>query len=191
MQSMPELPFLANHDIDPIIEITAKKINSPLTSSCGRLFDVVAAMSGGRAQVNYEAQAAIEFMQAASGQLNRPYSCDLVENGYILQIATRSLLRSVVAGLQNGETFGTVSQRFHRTLVEIFVEISLRASLATGIKTVAVSGGVFQNQLLFSNLVPALNRVGFTVLTHTLSPTNDGCVSLGQAMIGRCHLEKK
>jgi hydrogenase maturation protein HypF len=189
--SMPELPFLANHDIDPIIEITAKKINSPLTSSCGRLFDVVAAMSGGRAQVNYEAQAAIEFMQAASGQLNRPYSCDLVENGYILQIATPSLLRSVVAGLQNGETFGTVSQRFHRTLVEIFVEISLRASLATGIKTVAVSGGVFQNQLLFSNLVPALNRVGFTVLTHTLSPTNDGCVSLGQAMIGRCHLEKK
>ncbi len=147
-------------------------------------------MSGGRTKVNYEAQAAIEFMQAAGGQLNRAYSCDIVEACSVLQIATQSLLRSVVAGLQNGETFGTVSQRFHRTLVELFVEITQRASLETGIKTVAISGGVFQNQLLFSNLVPALDKAGFTVLTHALSPTNDGCVSLGQALIGRYHLEK-
>jgi len=154
------------------------------------LFDVVAAMSGGRTKINYEAQAAIEFMQAAGGQLNRAYSYDIVEAGSVLQIATQSLLRSVVDGLQAGETYATVSRRFHRTLVELFVEITLRASLETGIKTVAISGGVFQNQLLFSNLVPALDRAGFSVLTHALSPTNDGCVSLGQAMIGRYHLEK-
>jgi hydrogenase maturation protein HypF len=188
---MPEMEFMVNHDIDPIIEITAKKINTPLTSSCGRLFDVVAAMSGGRTKVYYEAQAAIEFMQAAGGLLNRPYSYDILDNGSVLQIATQSLLRSVVDGLQAGETYATVSQRFHQTLVELFVEITLRASLETGIKTVAISGGVFQNQLLFSNLVPALDRAGFTVLTHSLSPTNDGCVSLGQAMIGRCHLQKE
>jgi hydrogenase maturation protein HypF len=189
---MPELGFMAGYDIDPIIEITDKKINSPLTSSCGRLFDVVAAMSGGRTKINYEAQAAIEFMQAAGGQLNnRAYSYDIIEADAVLQIATRSLLRSVVDGLRAGETYATVSQRFHRTLVELFVEITLRASLETGIKTVAVSGGVFQNQLLFSNLVPALDKAGFTVLTHALSPTNDGCVSLGQAMIGRYHFEKK
>jgi len=189
---LPDLPFLESFDIDPILEITAKRINSPLTSSCGRLFDVVAAISGGRTTVTYEAQAAIEFMQAAGGQLQRAYPYDIVagEDGG-LQMATGSILRSVVDGLRNGETLATASGRFHQTLVELFTEITMRASLETGIKTVVISGGVFQNQLLFANLVAALERAGLAVLTHSRAPTNDGCISLGQAMIGRYHLENK
>jgi len=189
---LPDLPFLESFDIDPILEITAKRINSPLTSSCGRLFDVVAAMSGGRTTVTYEAQAAIEFMQAAGGQLQRAYPYDIVageDRG--LQMATGSILRSVVDGLRNGETLATASGRFHQTLVELFTEITMRASLETGIKTVVISGGVFQNQLLFVNLVAALERADLAVLTHSRTPTNDGCISLGQAMIGRYHLENK
>jgi len=138
---LPDLPFLESFDIDPILEITAKRINSPLTSSCGRLFDVVAAMSGGRTTVTYEAQAAIEFMQAAGGQLQRAYPYDIVagEDGG-LQMATGSILRSVVDGLRNGETLATASGRFHQTLVELFTEITMRASLETGIKTVGQPG---------------------------------------------------
>jgi len=189
---LPDLPFLEDFDSDPILEITAKKINSPLTSSCGRLFDVVAAMSGGRTWITYEAQAAIEFMQAAGGQLQRAYPYDIVageDSGLLIE--TGSILRAVMEGLRSNETLATVSRRFHQTLVELFTEITMRASLATGIKTVVISGGVFQNQLLFTNLVPALERAGFTVLTHSLTPTNDGCISLGQAMIGRYHLENQ
>jgi hydrogenase maturation protein HypF len=131
-------------------------------------------------------------MQAAGGQLQRSYPYDIVAgDDAMLQIATSSILRSVVDGLRSGETLATVSRRFHQTLVELFTEITKRASLETGIKTVVISGGVFQNQLLFCSLVPALERAGFAVLTHALTPTNDGCISLGQAMIGRYHLENK
>jgi hydrogenase maturation protein HypF len=189
---LPDLPFLQEFDIEPILEITAKKINTPLTSSCGRLFDVVAAMSGGRTSVTYEAQAAIEFMQAAGGQLDRAYPYDIVAgDNAMLQIATGSILRSVVDGMRKGETLATVSRRFHQTLIGLFTEITLRASLETGIKTVVISGGVFQNQLLFANLVPALEQAGLRILTHSRTPTNDGCIALGQAMIGRYHLQNK
>jgi hydrogenase maturation protein HypF len=187
---LPDLPFMERYDIGPILEITAKKINAPLTSSCGRLFDVVAAMSGGRTRVTFEAQAAIEFMQAAGNQLDRAYPYEIVAgNDAMLQMATGSILRSVVEGLRKGETLATVSRRFHQTLVDLFTEITMRASLETGIRTVVMSGGVFQNQLLFANLVPALARAGMRILTHSRTPTNDGCLALGQAMIGRYYLE--
>jgi hydrogenase maturation protein HypF len=188
---LPDLPFLARHQAQPIIEITEKSINSPLTSSCGRIFDAVAAMSGGRTTIRYEAQAAIEFMQAAGGQLNTPYAYDIVKVDDAWQIATRSLLQSVVHGLLAGESLTTVSRRFHRTLIDIFTDIAVRAGRDTGIKTIALSGGVFQNQLLFVNLIDILEKAGFIVLSHSLVPTNDGGLSLGQAMIGRNYLKQQ
>jgi hydrogenase maturation protein HypF len=106
-------------------------------------------------------------------------------------MSTGSLLRSVVRGLENGESFATVSRRFHQTLVEMLTEITHRASLETGIKTVVLSGGVFQNQLLFTNLVATLNRKNFNVVSHAVVPTNDGCLSFGQAIIGRHYLQKE
>ena len=186
---IPDLPFLADLETETVIEITDKRINSPLTSSCGRVFDAVAAMSGGRARISYEAQAAIEFMQAAHGKLNRPYAYDILTSGNTIQISTRSLLKSIVSDLLTGESMTTVSQRFHHTLVEMFTRLAVQASKETGIKIVALSGGVFQNQLLFRSLVAALEKTALKVVSHALIPTNDGCISLGQAMIGRHYMQ--
>ena len=81
-----------------------------------------------------------------------------------------------------------MSQRFHRTLVTCFHQIIDKASIATGLKTVALSGGVFQNALLFEALVSELQNAGYRVVTHALVPSNDGGISLGQAVIGRKYL---
>jgi hydrogenase maturation protein HypF len=188
-RSIPDLPFFVDREIESIMEITDKKINSPLTSSCGRVFDAIAAMSGGRACISYEAQAAIEFMQSAQGKLSRPYAYDILTSDNTIQISTRSLIKSIVKDLLAGESMTTVSQRFHHTLVEMFTRLAVRASKDTGIKTVALSGGVFQNELLFSSLLAALEKTTLKVLSHSLTPTNDGCISLGQAMIGRHHIQ--
>ena len=82
-----------------------------------------------------------------------------------------------------------ISQRFHRTLVTSFHRLIEKASGATGLKTVALSGGVFQNELLFETLVSELQAAGYNVLTHALVPSGDGGLSLGQAVIGREYLK--
>jgi len=185
---LPDLPFLAKHDIGPIVEMAAKRFNSPLTSSCGRLFDAVAALSGGRQTIRYEAQAAIEFMQACQDLGNKPFPFEIEngKNGLILSV--RAIIRAVAESVRKGESFATISARFHRTLIDLFLNVMLRVSKETGIKTVALSGGVFQNRLLFEGLLPVLKENGMEVLTHAELPTNDGCMSFGQAVIGRQHL---
>lgn len=186
--TIPDLPFLQGQDYEPVLEIVAKNINSPLTSSCGRLFDAVAAMSGGRQFINYEAQAAIEFMQAGNGIADQPFSFEIEEDNGIVKMSVRSIIQSVVQTLRDGSSQAEISQRFHRTLIDLLVEMASKASNETGIKLVVLSGGVFQNHILFEGLICALEKTGLQVVTHSEIPTNDGCVSFGQAVIGREHL---
>jgi len=182
---IPDLPFFNQHDIDPIIEMINKNINSPITSSCGRLFDAIAAMSGGRQNIRYEAQAAIELMQVFETINIRPFSftIDQNEDGRIVML--QPIIRSVVRSIQNGESLSRISSRFHATLVQIFVEIAKDAQKETGINDIVLSGGVFQNMVLFEHTILALEKANFKVYTHSQVPTNDGGISLGQAMIGR------
>ena len=100
------------------------------------------------------------------------------------------LIQDISAALQKGMGLSEISQRFHRTLVSCFYEIIGKASKETGIKTVVLSGGVFQNELLFETLLHDLHHTGYKVLTHALVPSNDGGLSLGQAIIGRNYLKK-
>ncbi len=182
---LPDLPFLTRHDIAPIAEMVAKGVNSPITSSCGRLFDAVAAISGGRQIIQYEAQAAIELMRAAGGKYGRPYPCGLSQVNGCLQLPVRDLVKSVVNDVRKGMSLFLISQRFHQTLIYLFTETARQARQDTGIRTVALSGGVFQNHLLFTGLLSALTEAGFTVATHAQVPGNDGGLSFGQAVIGR------
>uniref|UniRef100_Q3AT69 Carbamoyltransferase n=1 Tax=Chlorobium chlorochromatii (strain CaD3) TaxID=340177 RepID=Q3AT69_CHLCH len=184
--SLPDLPFLQNRDIAPIMELLERQLHLVETSSCGRLFDVVAALCNLRGTITYEGEAAIALMHAANGTVGRqpfPYDLCYQLNRWIIGIAP--MIRSIVNSLLHGASAQEVSQRFHGTLVHCFCEVVQKASEATGLKIVALSGGVFQNELLFTALVHALEQAGFTVLTHSRVPTNDGGLSLGQAIIGR------
>jgi hydrogenase maturation protein HypF len=185
--ALPDLAFLQGHDTALVMEQVAKKINCPRTSSCGRLFDVVAAMSGGRQIIRYEAQAAIEFMQAAGDVLSdEHFHYDFSTNSEnLIYMSVHSVIKSVVQALQTGMALPEISRRFHKTLVCLLVDIAKKAREDNGISTVALSGGVYQNHLLFENIIPALEHEKFKVLTHKLLATNDGCIAFGQAIVGR------
>ena len=189
--NLPQIPGLQGRDIQPIIQMLDANINSPLTSSCGRLFDAVAALSGGRQEIRYEAQAAIEFMQAAGNRLGSDYSefeFYLSESGQT--ISTASIMHDLLQRIQTGKDLGAISQWFHYSLIKTFTSISLELSRETGIKQFLLSGGVFQNSLLLEGLQSELNQAGFEVFTHSQVPTNDGGIALGQVMIGQNYLRK-
>ncbi len=167
-----------------VLQMMEREVNSPLTSSCGRLFDAVAALTNLRHEVNYEAQAAIELEmcrdEAAAGQ---PYPFGLSESGDLLQIDSRPLFRAIVEDLLRDATAGEVSQRFHDGLVEVLAAIARILRRRTSLNAVCLSGGTFQNVYLVDGLQHRLQCEGFEVYTHSQVPAGDGGISLGQAIV--------
>ena len=164
-------------------QMIRKELNSPLTSSCGRLFDAVAALVGLRATVTYEGQAALELEQIADPMADGCYPFNLVKDagGFVLDYA--AVITAIVDDLLAGETTATISGRFHNTLANVVLSATRRIWNITGLETVALSGGVFQNRLLTEKVVQSLKDDSFTVLTHSRVPPNDGGLALGQAVI--------
>lgn len=187
-QEIPALDFLTGHDWRQVAEIAGRKSLSPKTSSCGRLFDAVAAMTGGRHSIAYEGQAAIEFMYAAGTLGSRAYDVEIEESerGRMMMIAP--LIEQVVSDLRHGLSLATISQTFHRTLIELMTQAAQAAATHSGLDTVVLSGGVFANRLLLHGLTDTLTKAGLQVLIHAQSPPGDGGLALGQAMVGRHHL---
>ncbi len=184
-EDFPQLPFLKQHNWAPVAELVTRNVRCYPTSSCGRLFDAVAALCGGRQTIHYEGQAAIEFMYRVQSLKVRPFAYELEQTATGWQLSVQPIIRAVVRAIQNGESLERLASRFHATLVKLFVELARQARADTGLKLVALSGGVFQNQVLVEALVPALKRARFTVLVHRKVPPNDGGLALGQGLIGR------
>ena len=109
----------------------------------------------------------------------------------MLKISVRSLIREVAQAVQAGMEQSEISRRFHGALVAVFTRVAEEARRREKINVVALSGGVFQNRLLLEGMNASLGRAGFKVLMHTKLPCNDGCISLGQAVIGREALKKR
>ncbi|HSH13103.1 MAG TPA: Sua5/YciO/YrdC/YwlC family protein, partial [Desulfurivibrionaceae bacterium] len=185
---IPELPFLRGHSVGGLVEILDRELNCPKTSSCGRLFDAVAAICGLRAEITYEAQAAIALMEAAKGRLGEPYGWNVYEEGPIFRLALRPMIRQIVEEVRGGCEPEQVSRRLHGTLVAMLVGAAERVRQENGLDLVALSGGVFNNYLLLEGLLAALQNRGFEVLIHAQVPAGDGGIALGQALIGRRHL---
>ncbi len=187
---LPDLPFMKEREIGPVLELLEKRVNVVETSSCGRLFDAVAALCNLRGEITYEGEAAIALMHAAGGKIgHKSFRCEMHEQKGRWIMLLSPLIQDVAEALQQGMATSEISQRFHRTLVTSFYELIEKASKATGLKTVALSGGVFQNEILFETLVSELQAAGYKVLTHALVPSGDGGLSLGQAVIGREYLK--
>jgi hydrogenase maturation protein HypF len=159
-----------------------RKVNTIMTSSCGRLFDAVASLIGIRHKNAYEGQAPVELENRQHPGETGLYPWSARETSGPLVLITSDIIKGIVEDLKKGVNRSMISRRFHNTLVHMFTEICVRVREESGIETVAMSGGVFQNATLLSGLSGALSARGFKVLTHRMIPTNDGGLSLGQAV---------
>jgi hydrogenase maturation protein HypF len=154
-------------------------INSPLTSSMGRLFDAVAALVGVRSEVNYEAQAAIELEASIIEDEEGAYTF-LVKEGLI---EAGPVIEAIVSEQRAGVEVGRIAARFHNGLAVMIGDVCGRMKDQYGTSQVALSGGVWQNMVLLSKTVQTLRDRGFSVLHHRKVPANDGGIALGQAAI--------
>ena len=184
----PDLPGLKAVDgleIDTIRKQIERKINSPLTSSSGRLFDAVSALIGIRGEIGYEAQAAIELEMVAYDETDKTghYPFSIVEEDGMSLIKLQDLFSAIVYDLQTNTAKATISVKFHNTVARMADKLCQIISHKTGISQVVLTGGVFQNRLLLRKTVSLLETDGFTVFTHKRVPCNDGGISLGQAVI--------
>ena len=182
-----QIPFVQELDRKKALltlQMIQKNVNSPLTSSCGRLFDAVAALAGVRQEINYEAQAAIELEMAIDElACEEPYILDLLpqEGGWI--ISTRRVFESIVSDLESKKPVSVISQRFHDGLVDVFVGIAHLIRERTCLEEVCLSGGTFHNSYLLERLSTRLRAEGFQVFTHSEVPAGDGGLSLGQTLV--------
>ena len=160
-------------------------LNTPPTSSAGRLFDAVAALAGvpGTLRTTYEGQAAIELELAGRGPVNGGYPFRLRPEGDGWVVETRGIIGGVVDDLLAGREIREISSRFHRTMAEVVAAGCEEIRDAGGVSSVALSGGTFQNLLLMEQVVELLAGKGFAVYRHRRVPTNDGGISLGQAVL--------
>ena len=167
----------------------AKGINSPQTSSLGRLFDAVAALLGLRGEVSYEGQAAIELeiLSATCTDYVKSYPFSLIGREPIIMDVAPAI-DAIVREIEQGIALARIAKSFHLTIAEMLAQACLEVRQQTGLTTVALSGGVFQNQLLLEQLVTWLKSMAFHVYTNQKVPPNDGGLSLGQAAIAAARL---
>ena len=181
----PDLPLFKAIDtpkVEIMVDMVKKRVNSPLTSSMGRLFDGIAAISGIRYKVAFEGQAAMELEMLADDHRADIYDYEwITADDY--QILTRPIVRGVVNDTVQGVPPAVISRKFHQTLIRLFAELSAIIGRENGLSRVVLSGGCFQNSLLLAGLIKALQAQQLDVYTHTQVPANDGGISLGQAVV--------
>jgi hydrogenase maturation protein HypF len=165
-----------------VLQMARSQIVSPRTSSAGRLFDAVAAITGVRDEINYEGQAAVELEQHADPSEREAYRVAWCGEE-LIRVRAGDLIRSVVEDVRARVAPGVVAARFHNGLARVVAEVCTALRDRTGLATVALSGGVFQNALLLERVSGGLEQRGFRVLTHSRVPCNDGGISFGQAVV--------
>jgi hydrogenase maturation protein HypF len=187
-----------NERLAPISEFSAeernllrmqleRRINTPMTSSVGRLFDAAAALAGVRQIVNYEGQAAIEFEALADPDEAKSYPFELSQSEAGSErsrtIEVKSGIEALIKDVMTGIPVSKISARFHNGLADAIRMTVNKMNQETGIRLVVLSGGVWQNLTLIGRTLSLLRADGFTVYLHRQVPTNDGGLSLGQAVI--------
>jgi hydrogenase maturation protein HypF len=174
-----ELRGVAEGRVRVVRRMIETGVNTVETSSCGRLFDAVAAIVGLRQEVTYEGQAAIELEAVADPGAAGVYPRDGLD--------FRPAMAAIAAEVRAGVARAAIAGRFHNTVSDAIAETCRRMSVETGLRRVCLSGGTFQNRLLVSRTAALLRGAGLEVFLHRRVPPNDGGLALGQAMIAaRC-----
>ena len=184
------IKFLEDKNPKLLNQIIEKGINSPLTSSVGRLFDAVAAAIGiCPEQCSYEGQAAIEMEAIADTNiLNNDketlnYSFKLEKSANIYYIDTSPTWREILNDIKQHISSSEIAAKFHQSLAITTVKIVKKLKQENQFNQVVLTGGVFQNQILLQQVKMRLEKLEINVLTHSIVPTNDGGLSLGQSVI--------
>jgi hydrogenase maturation protein HypF len=180
--NLPGLKEIESEKLTVVSEMITKGVNSPLTSSLGRLFDGVAAICGVRNQANFEGQAAMELEMLAVESDGLCYDYDW-ETADVLRILPAPIIRGVVTDILNKVPIGEISARFHQTLIHLFANLCEVIRSDRGLNRVVLSGGCFQNSILLSGMLRVLQSNQFEVFTHEQVPTNDGGIAMGQAVV--------
>jgi hydrogenase maturation protein HypF len=158
-------------------QMLEKGVNSPTTTSAGRLFDAVAAIAGLRQQVNFEGQAAMELEFAVQPSVTEAYSF-AVQQSSVSIVDWQTMILEILQDLERGQAVGMIATKFHNTLAEMIVAIAR----ASGEQKIVLTGGCFQNKYLTEHTVRRLMEKGFRPYWHQRVPPNDGGIALGQVM---------
>jgi hydrogenase maturation protein HypF len=183
-ENLPPVRDLCYEDRMALRVQLERGLNTPQTSSLGRLFDAAAALAGVRQKINYEAQAAIEFESALDRTESGAYQFE-VQN-QILDV--RQTISDLVADIHSGASIPVLSARFHNGIAEMVRHTCGKIRRETGLKEITLSGGVWQNMALLERAMRGLRTDGFDVYVHRQIPANDGGLSLGQALVGAARL---
>ncbi len=184
--------YLAGKPLGLIDQMMQNQLNSPLTSSCGRLFDAVAAaLDLCRDQISYEGQAAIELeaLVDANGLAKLPAYPFTLERGTLLEINPAPMWSALLDDIRQARPKSFIAGRFHLGLAQAIVDLVNELAAETGISTVALSGGVFQNASLLQLVTGGLSQTGLQTLVHRQVPSNDGGLALGQAVVAAARLD--
>jgi hydrogenase maturation protein HypF len=179
---LPDLPCTKVYCAEDLMQIKSQlvhQINTPLTSSMGRLFDAIASLIGVRQKVNYEAQAAIELEAICDPIEKATYEFEFTNETINLAL----MVKNIVEDYLIGAPVSRIAAKFHNTIIRVLSHVVDKLAGEYGIKTVALSGGVFQNIKLLEGLLSEFQDRDYNVLFHQKFPTNDGGVSLGQAAV--------
>ena len=163
-------------------QMIARGVCAPPTSSVGRLFDAVASLIGVRDRCGFEGEAAMALEAIATSATPLRYRFEYDTAPTVWTIDAAPVIRGLSADAQRGEAPGHIAAAFHEAVAHMIADITARLSQQTGIRHVALTGGVFQNALLGHHAARALNAAKLTVLEHRVVPCNDGGLSLGQAL---------
>ena len=157
----------------------SKQLNSPVTTSIGRLFDAVASLVNLRQRIRFEGQAAMELEFALDGiETDEFYNLSLVTRHSSLVLDWSPMIGAILSDVQNGVPGGRISAKFHNALAEAVVAVAKKISE----RRVVLSGGCFQNRYLTERTVRRLQAEGFRPYWHQRVPPNDGGIALGQVM---------
>ncbi len=177
-------------DLQLLKQMLDKRINSPLTSSCGRLFDAVASLIGLRDEVDFEGQAAMELEALCQPKYDGNYRYQIKKENNNWVIDTDRMFQQIILDLEKKVSLNKIATQFHNTIAHFILSLCDKIRKEYNINYVALSGGVFQNSFLLTRTMKKLKDANFIVLIHKKLPPNDACISLGQALVADAQIEE-
>jgi len=176
-QDLPTLHAFTSTELELLNQVLLKRVNTPITTSVGRIFDAVASLIGLQQRVNYEGQAAMELeFLTKSVEKEECYPFEIDEAPNVKLVDWQSILEGILTDMKDHISRSIISAKFHNTLVEIIIAVAKKI----GQPRVVLSGGCFQNRYLTERAVKRLQEEEFRPYWHQRVPPNDGGIALGQ-----------